>query len=89
MQLPNKTGVLTFVGGAFEAIVGGAFVKSKAAHKLAVKGVVGSLRLKDDAVRKFETIREEAQDVYEEAKREADSCKCDANTDTNTDADEK
>jgi hypothetical protein len=84
MKLPSKTGVLTFVCGAFAVIVGGAFVKSKTAHKLAVKGVAGGMRLKDDALRTFETIREEAQDVYEEAKREIDSCKCGC-----SDADEK
>ncbi|MDR2501653.1 MAG: DUF6110 family protein [Oscillospiraceae bacterium] len=72
MKLPNKSAVHTFAAGALAAIIGAKFVKSKTAHKLAVRGVAGSLRLKDGAVRTFETIREEAQDVYEEARRESD-----------------
>ncbi|MDR0570800.1 MAG: DUF6110 family protein [Clostridiales Family XIII bacterium] len=69
MELPNKTFLITFVGGAAAALAARAFAKSKTAHKLAVRGVAGGLRVRDNALKKVETIREEAQDIYEEARR--------------------
>jgi hypothetical protein len=69
MTLPSKKSVLTFIGGAVTAVAGAKFVKSKTAHNIAVHGVANGLRIKDDALRTIENIREEAQDVYEEAKR--------------------
>ncbi|MDR3271261.1 MAG: DUF6110 family protein [Peptococcaceae bacterium] len=72
MKLPERTSLLIFAGGALAALVGAAFTKSKPVHKLAVHSVAKGLQLKEGAVRKVENIREEAQDVYEEAKREND-----------------
>ncbi len=69
MHKPSKSGVLTFACGALAAFAASAFVRSKGSHSLAVRGVAGGLRLKDKAVRKMEDIREEAKDVYEEARR--------------------
>ncbi|MDR3310704.1 MAG: DUF6110 family protein [Oscillospiraceae bacterium] len=69
MSLPDKKSVLTFVGGAAAAIFGAKFAKSRTAHKIAVHGVANGLRIKDDALKTIESIREEAQDIYEEAKR--------------------
>ncbi|GBU23365.1 hypothetical protein R80B4_03282 [Fibrobacteres bacterium R8-0-B4] len=61
-----------FIMGVLAAIIGVRFLKSKVARKIAVRGVAEGLRLKSDALRNFEEIREEAQDIYEEAKRETD-----------------
>jgi hypothetical protein len=58
-----------FLWGIIAALAVPAFVKSKTAHKLAVNGVAGGMRIKDEAVRKAEVIREEAVDIYEEARR--------------------
>jgi len=72
MKLPSKASVLTFVGGSAAAIAACSFVKSKAAHNLAVRGVAGGMRIKDNALKTVEGIREEALDIYEEAKRKPD-----------------
>ena len=69
MSKPSKTDVLIFSFGAVASLVGAAFAASKTAHKLAVRGVAGSLCMKDNALQKIETIREEAMDIYEEARR--------------------
>lgn len=68
MKLPNRT-VLTFAAGAVAALAAGKFLKSKTAHNLAVRGVAGGMRVKDAALKTAENIREEALDIYEEAKR--------------------
>jgi hypothetical protein len=69
MHKPTKAEVLTFATGALAALVGAKFAKSKTARKLAVHGVAGGLKLRDDTARTLESIREEAQDIYEEARR--------------------
>ena len=71
MEKPSKSDVITLAIGAATALLGAAFLKSKTAHKLAVHSVAGGMRIKDNALRKVETIREEAQDIYEEARRES------------------
>jgi hypothetical protein len=69
--------VLIFACGGVASLIGACFLKSKTAHKLAVRGVANGMRLKNDALRKAEAIREEAQDIYEEAKRESEGeCHC-------------
>jgi hypothetical protein len=68
MKRPSKTSVLTFLGGAAAAIVAGKFVKSKAAHDLAVRGVVGALKIEEAVVSTAENIRAEAVAVYNQAR---------------------
>jgi hypothetical protein len=63
----NKT-LWTFVGGAAAAVAGGKFLKSDTAHDLAVKGLAGGMKLKADTTCKYETIKEDAKDLLEEAK---------------------
>ena len=58
----NKT-MWTFIGGA-----GSKFLKSNTAHDLAVKGLAGGMKLKSDTTYKYETIKEDAKDLLEEAK---------------------
>lgn len=44
------------------------FLKSNTAHDLAVKGLAGGMKLKSDTTYKYETIKEDAKDLLEEAK---------------------
>ncbi|MDR2162543.1 MAG: DUF1490 domain-containing protein [Clostridiales Family XIII bacterium] len=67
----EKSDVLTFLGGAAAAVTAVQFFKSRLAHKLAVKTMVGVLKVQDKATVGFERVYEEAQDVYAEAKAEA------------------
>ncbi len=69
MNRPMRADCGKFALGAIAALALSAYVKSKDAHRLAVRSVAGGLRLKDKAIRKMELIREEAKDVYEEARR--------------------
>jgi hypothetical protein len=69
----DRSGVLIFLGGMAAAGAAAQFVKSRLAHKLAVKTVAGVLTLQDKATVGFERIYEEAQDVYAEAKEQAAS----------------
>ena len=55
------------------AFAGGLFATSKCARKLAVKSVAAGLQTKDNLVAGWENIKEEANDLYEEAKEEAAS----------------
>ncbi len=69
MRRPERHHVYTFLGGVAAAFIIPAFAKSRTAHRLAVNGMAGGMRLKDEAVRKAEMIREDAADIYEEARR--------------------
>ncbi|GBU23996.1 hypothetical protein R83H12_00616 [Fibrobacteria bacterium R8-3-H12] len=68
----HKSKLLTFVSGALAATIGVRFLKSKIAHKFAVRSVAEGLKLKSEVLCKYEKIREEAQDIYEEARRESE-----------------
>ncbi len=52
---------------------GGVFAGSKAARKIAVKGMAAGMKAKDNVVAGWNNIKEEATDIYEEAKEEAAS----------------
>lgn len=43
-------------------------LKSDTAHDLAVKGLAGDMKFKSDTTCKYETIKEDAKDLLEEAK---------------------
>lgn len=49
----------------------GAFATSKCARKLAVKGMACGMQTRDNIKAGWESIKEEANDIYEEAKQEA------------------
>ncbi len=59
---------------------GGLFATSKCARKIAVKGMSAGMQVKDNIVTGWENVKEEATDLYEEAKEEAAS-KADDNED--------
>ncbi|MBR3309060.1 MAG: hypothetical protein IKG00_04090 [Lachnospiraceae bacterium] len=52
---------------------GGLFATSKVARKIAVKGMAAGMKAKDNVVVGWNNIKEEAGDIYEEAKEEAAS----------------
>jgi len=71
-KITNKK-VLTFIVGTAAGLILPPIVKSKTARKAAVCVTAKSMQLKDDARSAFETIKEDAQDVYAEAKEKNDS----------------
>lgn len=56
-----------FVGGT----AAGLFAKSKTARKACVNGLAAGMQLKDNVSAGLQNIKEEAQDIYEDAKRKA------------------
>ncbi|MDO5726092.1 MAG: YtxH domain-containing protein [Tissierellia bacterium] len=60
-----------FLGGAIVGAVTVGFLKTKTARNLAVKGMAAGMNLKDDAKSKFATLKEEAEQLHEEAKAQA------------------
>ena len=55
--LKNKT-VLSFVGGIAATIAGAKFLKSDKARTMAVNSLASGMKLKDDAMATYETIKE-------------------------------
>ena len=52
---------------------GGLFATSKCARKIAVKGLATGMQVKDNIKTGWENVKEEATDLYEEAKEEVAS----------------
>lgn len=65
--LTKKT-TLSFLGGAACMLAGSKFVKSDKARELAVNSLASGMKLKDDAMATYETIKEDAKDICYEAK---------------------
>jgi len=65
--LKSKT-VLSFIGGMAMAIVGSKFAKSEQARKIAVNSLAAGMKLKDDTLATYETIKEDAKDIVYEAR---------------------
>lgn len=63
---------LFFVGGAAAALIGSKCLKSETARNLCVKGLAAGMRMKDEALEKFNNIKEEAADIYHDAKKKAE-----------------
>ena len=64
----NRERWMYFAGGIAAAIAGKCVCKSDSVRKLAVKGMASGMKLQQDAAYKIETMKEEAQDLVEEAK---------------------
>ena len=58
----------SFVGSVAATIAGSKFAKSDCARKAAVKSVATGMQLKDQALASYDTIVEDAKDIYAEAK---------------------
>lgn len=72
--LANKK-VLSFVGGLATSLVVGKVLKSKAVHDCAVKTMASAINLKKDLNGKYESIKEDAEDLAHEARVEAEKQK--------------
>lgn len=66
--LKNKT-LWTFVGGVVATITTSKFVKSNTARDLTVKAVAGGMKARHQANVSLNKIKEDATDLYEEAKQ--------------------
>jgi hypothetical protein len=67
--------VLSFIGGMAAAVVGTKILKSDLVRKGAVKALAKGMKLQQDAMSAFEAMKEEAQDLCYEAKKQAEgSC---------------
>jgi hypothetical protein len=67
----DRYGLLAFIGGAVAAVIAPKVLKSNCVRKAAVRAVAKGMQLQDSAVSAFEEIREDAQDIYCEAKDRA------------------
>ncbi|MCL2227736.1 MAG: DUF6110 family protein [Oscillospiraceae bacterium] len=62
---------LFFIGGVATAVVGKSLLKSETCRKLCVKGVAKGLRIRKCALEAFQNVKEEAQDILVDAKKQA------------------
>lgn len=58
----------SFAGGVAATVAGSKFAKSDCARKAAVKSVATGMQLKDQALVSYDTIVEDAKDIYAEVK---------------------
>lgn len=63
--------VLAFLGGVATATLGVKILKSAPVRKAAVCTIAEGMRLRDDAMSTLESLREDALDLYHEARRQA------------------
>ena len=56
-----------FVGGA----AAGLFARSKTARKVCVNSIAAGMQARDSVAAGVQNLKEEAQDIYEDAKRKA------------------
>lgn len=68
MKYINRFTVVPFLLGIGASIVGSKALKSKAVHDCAVRTVAKALTIRDEAARTVSKVREEAEDIYAEAK---------------------
>ncbi len=65
--------VLCFVGGVLAATYGVKAVKSEKTRKACVSGLAKCIKLQNDAQEAFKNMKEEAEDICYDAKKEAKS----------------
>jgi len=63
--------VLCFIGGAAAVVIGNKVVKSEKARQLCVKGLAKGMIFTDCCKESFQNIKEEAHDIYLDAKNQA------------------
>lgn len=73
-KLIKNEKLLCFIGGALAATCGVKAAKSDKARKVCVSGLAKCIKLQDDARETFKNMKEEAQDICYDAKKEACSC---------------
>jgi len=62
--------VLCFVGGVATAVIGTKIAKSEKTRQLCVKTLAKGMMLQDCAKECFQNIKEDAIDIYEDAKKQ-------------------
>ncbi len=62
---------LFFIGGVASTIAGKKIVESQAARSLCVNGLAKAMQLYDEAKAGLHNMREEAEDIYVDAKNKA------------------
>jgi hypothetical protein len=70
-KLLENGSLLAFAGGVAAALLAPKVLKSACVRKAAVYAVAKGMQLQNDAIGAFEEIREDAQDIYCEAKDRA------------------
>ena len=63
--------VLSFIGGAAAVIIGNKIVKSEKARQLCVNGLAKGMMIQDCAKEVYQNMKEEAHDIYVDAKNKA------------------
>lgn len=63
-----------FLGGAVASLVAAKVVKSKTMRKITVKAVAKGMQLAECAEHSLASIKEEAEDIYQEAKQAKCGC---------------
>lgn len=67
MSFLKRDRVLSFIGGAAIAALGAVSIKTGCARKAAVKVMSCGMKAQDSVTRGFETLKEDAQDIYHES----------------------
>lgn len=70
-KMKENNNLTAFALGALAAAIGAKAMKSQAAHDLCVKGLANGMKLQNEAKAAFENMKEDAQDLYYDAKQEA------------------
>lgn len=63
---------ICFACGAVAAVIGGKILKSDKTRQACIKGIATGMKLKHDAEAAFQNMKEEAQDAYYDAVKEAE-----------------
>lgn len=70
MKILCKEVLLPFALGVSATLVVGKLAKSKCVHQAAVKTVAKALLIRDEAAKTVNAVKEQAEDIYAEAKVE-------------------
>lgn len=84
MKLFTKAIIYPFLAGVGATVVATKAIKSKCVHDAAVRTVAKALEIRDEAARAVNLVKEEAEDIYAEAKaskKTADEAEMDAQMD--------
>ena len=61
----------TFVGGMATAVIGSKVLKAPGTREACVKGIAAGMKLKNDAAATIQNIKEDAQDICNDAREKA------------------
>lgn len=61
----------TFVGGMATAVIGSKVLKAPCTREACVKGIAAGMKLKNDAAATIQNIKEDAQDICNDAREKA------------------